>query len=153
MYFRRAASVAIVPTAQARTPVQSLDCRVLLVEDNDAVAQATRELLESLGCATRHVATAVAAREYIDRNASIVDLVLTDIEMPGELDGIALAALLRVSHPHLPVVLMTGYAGRLEQAVQQRFEVLPKPCSSEMLAAAIGRALARHRSASINSSA
>ncbi|HEX6722877.1 MAG TPA: hypothetical protein VF107_15030, partial [Burkholderiaceae bacterium] len=47
--------------------------------------------------------------------------------------------------PPVPVVLMTGYAVRLEQAVRQQLDVLPKPCSPSMLAEAINRAVARQR--------
>jgi two-component system NtrC family sensor kinase len=65
--------------------------------------------------------------------------------MLGEIDGIMLAAQLLQRDPPVPVVLMTGYAVRLEQAVRQQMDVLPKPCSPAMLAEAIGRALARVR--------
>jgi hypothetical protein len=44
---------------------------------------------------------------------------------------------------------MTGYAVRMEQAVRQRLEVLPKPCSPAMLAEAIGKALARNQAATL----
>jgi len=71
--------------------------------------------------------------------------VLSDIEMPGDIDGIALASQLLKRDAPVPVVLMTGYAVRLEQAVRQQMDVLPKPCSPAMLAEAIGRAFTRRR--------
>lgn len=86
-----------------------------------------------------------AALRCLDVHAADIDAVLSDIEMPGDVDGIALASQLLQRDPPVPVVLMTGYAVRMEQAVRQRLDVLPKPCSPAMLAAAIGKALARAR--------
>jgi CheY-like chemotaxis protein len=125
--------------------VHHLDCRVLLVEDNEAVAQATREVLESLGCRVLRVDSGRAALDHLRHAGVQIDLVLSDIEMPGEIDGIALASQLIQREPALPVVLMTGYAARLEQAVQRRLDVLPKPCSPAMLAETIAKVLARHK--------
>ena len=57
--------------------------------------------------------------------------------MPGEIDGLALAQRARVRFPGLRIILITGYAEQMEAISRQGFEVLPKPCSAEMLAAAI----------------
>jgi signal transduction histidine kinase/ActR/RegA family two-component response regulator len=143
LYFARSVAPAV---AEVREPqlTHSLECRVLLVEDNDAVAEATAELLRSIGCSVERVAHAQAALERLDApGGTPVEVVLSDIEMPGALDGVALAGRLSQRNPPLPVVLMTGYAGRLEQALREGLHVLPKPCSPELLAAAIGRAQKR----------
>jgi signal transduction histidine kinase/ActR/RegA family two-component response regulator len=133
-----AVASAAVPSAL------SLRAQVLLVEDNAEVADATQQLLETLGCTVERAADGAQARALVQaRQARLTpfDLVLSDIEMPGDEDGIALAEALRAGTPPLPVVLMTGYATRLDQAVGQRFPVLPKPCSPAMLAAAMARVL------------
>lgn len=71
---------------------------------------------------------------------------LSDIELAGGLDGIALAMLLSRRRPSLPVVLMSGYSQRLDQAFDAHLEVLPKPVSAAMLASVLDRALeSRHR--------
>jgi two-component system NtrC family sensor kinase len=143
LYFARSAAPA---AAEVREPprTRSLECRVLLVEDNDAVAEATAELLRSIGCSVERVAHAQAALDRLDAPAGApVEVVLSDIEMPGALDGVALASRLSQRSPPLPIVLMTGYAARLEQALREGLHVLPKPCSPEILAAAIGRAQKR----------
>lgn len=59
--------------------------------------------------------------------------------MPGDMDGLALAIHLKATMPGLPVLLMTGYAQRMDEITSMGFEVLPKPCSVETLAAAIAR--------------
>ena len=59
--------------------------------------------------------------------------------MPGDMDGIALAKWIRANHPRQPVLLMTGYAERIDEAIAAGFEVLPKPCAPAALSAAIAR--------------
>ncbi len=118
-----------------------LRCTLLLVEDNDAVAGAALEVLRSLGCRVERVVDAQAALARLAEPQARFDLVLTDIEMPGATDGIALAERLAVERPTLPVLLMTGYAARLDEAVRRRIPVLPKPVGPAVLADAIAKAL------------
>jgi signal transduction histidine kinase/CheY-like chemotaxis protein len=144
LYFKRGGAPDEAGSSERRV-AHDLNCGLLLVEDNDAVGQATRELLQSMGCRVHRADSGAAALQHLDAHAAEIDVVLSDIEMPGEIDGIALAAQLLQREPPVPVVLMTGYAVRLEQAVRQRMDVLPKPCSPTMLAEAIGKAMARGR--------
>ena len=150
LVLRVAAAAAAAPTpADARAEPAPLRCRLLLVEDNDAVAAATAELLRTLGCTVHRVAGAAQALDLLEHEGegSAFDVVLSDIEMPGRMDGIALAARLRARWPARPVLLMTGYAARLEQAVRAQFDVLPKPVAPAQLAAAIAQALRRRGAA------
>lgn len=59
--------------------------------------------------------------------------------MPGEKDGLALAQEARARYPELRIILMTGYAEQMEAISRQGFEIIPKPCSAQVLASAIGR--------------
>jgi len=63
--------------------------------------------------------------------------------MPGSMNGLALARHLRRRSPTLPIVLMTGYAAEIHGALAAGFEVLPKPCVPETLAAALAGAIGR----------
>ena len=117
--------------------------RILLVEDNDSVAEATQDMLEAMGLSVERVSSAEGALTALDRAGSPFDLVLSDIEMPGRLDGIGLAEAVVQRHFDLPVVLMTGYAERLQQAVAQRFDVLPKPLVPSVLSATVKRGIER----------
>jgi signal transduction histidine kinase/ActR/RegA family two-component response regulator len=144
LYFKRSGAPEDASRDERRV-AHDLRCRLLLVEDNDAVAHATRELLVSMGCTVHQASGGAEALRYLDEQPGEIDVVLSDIEMPGDIDGIALASQLVKRDAPVPVVLMTGYAVRLEQAVRQQLDVLPKPCSPTMLAEAIGRALARGR--------
>ena len=90
------------------------------------------------------VSSAQAAIDFIAAHSASVDVVLSDIELAGGMDGIALASALLEGPHRLPIVLMTGYAQRLDEAVRQKLEVLPK----QVLAGMLARALRRTRPAS-----
>jgi signal transduction histidine kinase/ActR/RegA family two-component response regulator len=144
LYFPAALNEPVpVEASEARRMPGNIDCKVLLVEDNDAVAHGCRQALESMGCRVERAASSAAALAALaDRGSERVDIVVSDIEMPGSIDGIALADRLATAYPGLPVLLMTGYAERLQQAVARRIDVLPKPVAPQVLGDAIRRSLA-----------
>ena len=97
---------------------------VLLVEDNPDVANASTGLLEALGYRVRWVSDAGAALEAIESNG--IDLVFSDIVMPGKMDGVGLARTIRDRHPAMPILLVTGYSTSAQEATSQ-FPILRKP--------------------------
>src|SRR5437588_8443764 len=109
---------------------------VLLVEDNPDVASVSVSLLEQLGYTVRRVADAEAALREIERDG--VDLVFSDIVMPGKMDGLALALRLRQIRPNLPILLATGYS---DAAINVRgdFPILRKPYEIHELSQAIAQ--------------
>jgi len=114
---------------------------ILLVEDNDEVAAAEEAVLIMLGHTVYREPEASAALVQL-RRANAFDCVVTDIQMPGELNGIDLARAVRRDFPNLPVVLVTGYAEELEWAEKIGFAVLPKPFSIEGLRQTLARVAA-----------
>ncbi len=104
------------------------DATLLVVDDDDQVRPVTSDFLRDLGYTVIEAASAEAA-EVLAHAAGGVDLVITDVVMPGA-DGPALAAHLRADWPGLPVLFVTGHAdrARLEGEV-----VLAKPFSSTEL--------------------
>jgi DNA-binding NtrC family response regulator len=97
---------------------------VLLVEDNPDVATSSTVLLEELGYRVKWVTDAESAMREIERDG--IDIVFSDIVMPGKLDGLGLARNLRRSHPHMPVVLATGYSDASRKSGSE-FLLLRKP--------------------------
>lgn len=144
LYFPAADGTEQAPDTTQPRAGGALGKTVLLVEDNDDVAASLLMLLDALGCKAVRVDRAVAALEWLEARpatpGSLPDLVLTDVVMPGEADGMALARHVRDTWPTLPLLLMTGYAQQIEAITQQGFTVLPKPCSAEQLSTAIARA-------------
>jgi CheY-like chemotaxis protein len=109
---------------------------VLLVEDNPDVASVSMSLLEQLGYVVRKVSDAEAALREIER--SEIDLVFSDIVMPGKMDGLALARRLREVRPKLPVLLATGYSDAAAN-VRGDFPILRKPYEIHQLSQAIAK--------------
>lgn len=81
---------------------------ILIVEDEPAVRATIEAQIRSLGYLTLTAEDAETALQLVDGRCDI-DLVLSDVAMPGEMDGIGLARAIRERQPDLPVVLLTGY--------------------------------------------
>jgi signal transduction histidine kinase/ActR/RegA family two-component response regulator len=101
--------------------------QVLVVEDDDEVAALTVEMIHELGYDTTRVASAEAALGALaDRRT--VDIVFSDVMMPGRMNGVELAQEIRRRRPNLPVVLTSGYAeAARRKAGAQRIKIIPKP--------------------------
>jgi PAS domain S-box-containing protein len=143
---RKGTAVTIyLPRAQGATsdgiesdePVSEVHAgKVLLVEDNPDVAGATSGLLEELGYTVKWVANAETALHELE--ADEYDLLLSDIVMPGRMDGLMLARTVRKRHPRLPVLLATGYS-EAAQSAGNEFMILRKPYMLHELSSTIGR--------------
>jgi PAS domain S-box-containing protein len=110
---------------------------MLLVEDDTEVSALTVEMLSCLGFAVIHAASPEAALGALAHGRS-VDVVLSDIMMPGGVSGLDLAREIRRRHPDLPIVLTTGYVEAAAGMEEGEFVLLPKPYSLEALADALG---------------
>ncbi len=124
-----------------RAPVGQADARqrghVLLVEDDREVSALTRELLSSLGFSVTHVSSAEAALGAL-ANARNIQLVLSDVMMPGGVNGLQLAREIRRRNPELRVLLTTGYVEAVADMKEGEFDVLAKPFTLEALADVLG---------------
>lgn len=110
--------------------------RVLLVEDNPDVAMVSTGLLEELGYAVRWASDVDTALSEVAANG--VDLVLSDIVMPGQMDGLELARILKQRHPRLPILLASGYSEAAQNAAAE-FPILRKPYQIHELNEALSR--------------
>jgi PAS domain S-box-containing protein len=102
--------------------------RILLIEDNPDVAEVTASLLRQLGYTVRVVSNAETAIRALEEQTC--DVVLSDIMMPGKMDGFEFAQHIRRTYPALPIVLATGSHKRLEEA-QVHFPAVQKPYGIE----------------------
>jgi two-component system NtrC family sensor kinase len=127
LYLPRTRESPVPVLAQAETDQSAHPAGiVLLVEDNDEVAEVCRAYLEQLGYATKRASGAQQALEMMENDAAI-DLVFSDILMPGFMNGLELAHAIRERFPRMPILLNTGYATSAQDAVRQGFIVLQKP--------------------------
>ncbi|WP_434456873.1 PAS domain S-box protein [Stutzerimonas urumqiensis] len=107
--------------------------RVLLLEDDRNVAEVAQGMLEAMGYDVLVAHEPDEALNVMDRVARI-DLLFSDVVMPGGISGLELANRLRERMPELPVLLTTGYS---EVAQGSNYPLLPKPYTYESLARAI----------------
>jgi len=128
----------------ARTKTQySNGQTVLVVDDSADVAEVTSSLFEHLGYDTIYRESAEAALELLEDGTKI-DLVFSDIVMPGDMNGLALAQEITNRYPQLPVLLTSGYSDVAQTAASQ-FRILRKPFQVHALEKAIREALEHAR--------
>ena len=138
------------PLINLKSEQPKLKGRVLLVEDDDEVAALVSEMLDQLGYQVVQTKSAAAALGALANGRSI-DIVFSDIMMPGGMNGLDLAREIRARRG-LPVLLTSGYPEATKfKADAEGFRVLPKPYRIEELAAALRTAMKDGSPASLRS--
>ncbi|MGK6324639.1 ATP-binding protein [Sphingomonas sp. DT-51] len=114
---------------------------VLLVEDDDEVATLVEQMLDQLGYEVTRAASATAALGAL-ANGRDVDIMFSDVMMPGGMSGVELAREARRRRGNLPILLTSGYseAARIG-ASEQGVRILPKPYRLADLKAALAQAV------------
>lgn len=113
--------------------------RILLVEDEPAVAETTAEMLKHLGHDVTTLTLPSQALELASREKNGFDLVVSDITMP-EMNGHQLAERLHRLWPEVPVLFMTGYDSQMAESSGVPF-FIPKPLSLQSLREGIKKVL------------
>ena len=126
---------------QIDDPAQRSAGSVLLVDDDQEVAALVAEMLEHLGYQVTHAASASAALGAL-ANGRGVDLVFSDVMMPGGMNGLELVREIRTRRFDVPVLLTTGYVEAVKQSAEaEGVQVLAKPYRLEELAQALKGAM------------
>jgi CheY-like chemotaxis protein/two-component sensor histidine kinase len=127
----------------ARPALASRRGHILVVEDETSVRTLTRRLLESAGHTVIEASNAGEAVAIIQGSAHEIDLLVTDVVMPGG-DGATVAAALRSIRPGAPVLYMSGYSeGTINHhgVLESGATLLNKPFSRDRLVEAVDAAL------------
>ena len=126
---------------------------ILVVEDEEDVRSSTVQLLSALGYQVFEAGDAASAVELIDSGAKI-DLVFSDVMMPGKLSSVDLSRAVRTKLPAAQLLFTSGYAegvlaqdGRYDAGVN----LLQKPYNADVLSARIRHLLRRRKPASATS--
>ena len=110
---------------------------VLLVEDEAEVRAVAADRLRELGCTVMEAGNGPAALLLLHGDAP-VDLLVTDVGLPGGLNGRQVADAARARRPDLPVLFITGYAGAvLHGQLAPGMAVIGKPFALDALAAKV----------------
>jgi CheY-like chemotaxis protein len=113
---------------------------ILLVEDDEEVARMVADMLDQLGYRVTRAKDASSALAAL-ADGGHIDLVFTDVVMPGAMDGVQLARELRSRCPQLPVVLTSGHPGAASRDIEaDGLKVLYKPYRLDDLRTALVQA-------------
>jgi two-component system NtrC family sensor kinase len=139
IYLPRSLAPIETPSPQETSHYMAADRRtILVVEDNADVKEVAVSLLQQLGYRTTAVDSASAALDVL-ASGQKVDLVFTDVVLPGHIDGLALARKVIGRYRDIPVVLTTGYTKVFD--TDPEFPVLRKPYQIAALGRLIHQAL------------
>ncbi|MBX6332804.1 MAG: PAS domain S-box protein, partial [Gemmatimonadaceae bacterium] len=144
IYLPRVAEQPAAASEPAPLPVRGTGGeRILLVEDEAAVRISVRRILERHGYQVWEAGNGTEALQRWDREHGAIDLVLSDVVMPG-MGGRELIAALRARQPAVRVVLMSGYADAMGSLVTPEAEDVPfieKPFQLDVLLARLREVL------------
>jgi PAS domain S-box-containing protein len=138
MYLPRSTRPLTREPAMEGTPPHGRET-ILVVEDNPDVQEVAGTLLDHLGYRVLRARSAGAALELL-ASGEAIDLVFTDVVMPGELDGLALVRHIKELYPDMAVLLTSGYA-KTWHTLEKGLPILRKPYQMGTLARAIREAL------------
>jgi CheY-like chemotaxis protein len=118
---------------------------VLVVDDDQLVREPIADYLREVGFDVLEAGDAHEAIDLVD-HADHVDLVFTDVRMPGELDGVGLARWVKAHRPDLPVLMTSGYYGTgwLGERLEREVRLIQKPYTQDEVLRHIRRLLSMH---------
>ena len=115
--------------------------RLLVVEDEFLILGLMTESLSEAGFEVLEAEDGDQAVQTLE-NADQIDLVLTDIQLPGPIDGNAVGAKAKQLHPNIPVIYVSGRPESLRNKVARQDAFVPKPYTPAQVIAIIQRLLA-----------
>ena len=114
--------------------------RLLVVEDDAQVLAVTVAVLRELGYEVITATNAQAALDHLEEGVA-VDLLFSDVVMPGGCNGVELARRAKAMRPNLKVLLSSGYVGEAAAMAAEAFELIDKPYEQATLAARLSQLL------------
>jgi CheY-like chemotaxis protein len=131
-------------TAHEHATPPGSESTILVVEDDEAVRSLVREVLDHNGYRVLEAEHGEAALEVWKQHGAEIDLLLTDMVMPGSVNGLELSQRLLAEQPDLKVIYTSGYSAELfgsDIRLEDGRNYLPKPYLSAKLTTILHRAL------------
>ena len=120
-------------------PKQSL-ARILVIDDQPSVRLGVREILEDAGYEVTEAASADEAMPLLT-DGKTTEAIVTDINMPGTLDGLELARMVDGLMPEIAIVIMSGRQLPRREDLPLKATFVAKPFSASMLLQGVAEAL------------
>ena len=132
-------AVSVTP---AEAPHASRRYRILIVEDEVLIRIMIGEELRDVGYEVLEACNADEAAAILDTGLRC-DLIISDVRMPGSMDGLGLLAYVRACHPTLPVIIASGHLPRIKAEACGATGFLAKPFAIDIVLVAVAHALER----------
>ncbi|AAN69563.1 MULTISPECIES: response regulator [Pseudomonas] len=110
--------------------------QVLVVEDDEVLRWLMTEAVTHLGHTVTDCASADDALAILEKIPDL-SLVITDIQMPGHIDGLELAKAIWWEHPELPVIIVSGHVVFSPSSLPANARFIKKPCTLDSLSRAM----------------
>lgn len=114
---------------------------ILVVEDEAIIRELICDVLEGEGYVTEAKANADLAMQFLTRRSCDVALLLTDINMPGTINGAVLADISAHSWPAIPIVVMSGLESPQSSGLGENVTFIRKPFSIDKVLGSVHSAL------------
>jgi len=142
LYLPRAQAQPLAVVSEQKQAANRGKGSVLVVEDDDDVAQVAMTMLSMLGYEA-HLARDARTALSLLLGGQRFDLLFSDIVMPGGMDGLDLARRVRQHFPWLPILLASGYYRPAAEGDREGFSLIAKPYRADALSDAIRQCLAQ----------
>jgi DNA-binding NtrC family response regulator len=117
--------------SEATMPLEpTADRFCLIVDDEPAIRKYLKAILQRGQIQSIEAESPVRALQLLQQFGNKINLIITDIQMPGDMDGIDLAYSVRNSDPTLPVILISGYA---DKKIPANFPFVQKPFDAQAI--------------------
>jgi DNA-binding NtrC family response regulator len=132
-------------------PMGQDNVTVLFVDDDDTIRRLCRQILQRCGYAVLEAESGETALKVLAEHSSCINLLVTDMAMPGGMDGVDLARRCWETKPGLRVLVISGYCTRLfanGETLPDNMSFLPKPFTPKDLDICVHECLCRRAAAS-----
>ena len=109
---------------------------IVIVEDDVLANEHLEFILQQAGYEVFSATSADEAAELLDDHED-VQLLVTDINLPGTVDGLKLAAAVKARRPEMNIIITTGYSAPKDEEIPQGSLFLPKPYNAQKMIEAV----------------
>lgn len=124
--------------AQATDPIT-----ILVVEDEALIRMSTTATLEDAGFCVLEAGNSAEALDMLSRHGEVT-IMMTDVNMPGPMNGLGLVAQVRCDHPDIRSIVVSGHSSAMDASKAGATGFLPKPYMAHTMVQAVTDTIKRH---------